>query len=119
MNAPDPGTKLDSIYDKNPLFTFHEAAAFPGSKSFRNDDGLIGRYIMLQSSSPLRFSEISLFKTQFKLGRRTFYVKKGVTTENLECPATHPYAFRGGAQCCVGYREQDDSTASESDWPSE
>ena len=118
MNAPDPGTKLNIIYDKNPLFAFDSAVSTSSAKSYRND-GLIGRYIMLQASSLLKFREIAIFNSRNQLESSTrFHVKKGVATESLECPASHPYAFRGGSQCCAGYRERDDSTAPDSDWPS-
>ena len=118
MNAPDPGTKLNIIYDKNPLFAFDSAVSTSSAKSYRND-GLIGRYIMLQASSPLKFREIAIFNSRNQLESSTsFHVKKGVATESLECPASHPYAFRGGSQCCAGYRERDDSSAPGSGWPS-
>ena len=122
MDAPDPGSKMDVIWHLNTLFTYVGSVSISGGKLFHadNDDGLIGRYILLQSSSLLKFTEIVSTKKKSMLEPSTkFHVKKGVATENLECPASHPYAFRGGAQCCAGYRERDDSTAPDSDWPSE
>ena len=120
MNAPDPGTKLDIIYDQNQLFASVSAVSTSAAKTYSNNDELIGRYIMLQSSSPLKFREIAIFKSRSRLESSTrFHVKKGAAMESLECPASHPYAFRGGSQCCTGYRERDDSSASDSDWPSE
>ena len=119
MNAPDPGTKLDIIYDKNELFASISAVSTSSVKTYRNNDELIGRYIMLQSSSPLKFREIGIDKSGSRLESSTrFHVKKGVALESLECPSSHPYAFRGGSQCCAGYRERDDSSAPGSDWPS-
>ena len=121
MNAPDPGTTLEIVYDKNPLLTFVKSVATNGIKYYKpdNDYGLIGRYIMLQSRSPLKFREISAIKKSRLETETKFHVKKGVATEGLECPDSHPYAFRGGAQCCAGHRERNDSTAPDSDWPSE
>ena len=122
MNAPDSKTKLDIVYDKNPLFTYVKSISTNGIRYYNpdNDYGLIGRYIMLQSTSPLKFREISAFRKWSRLETSTkFHVKKGVATESLECPDSHPYAFRGGAQCCAGHRERNDSTAPDSDWPSE
>ena len=121
MNAPDPGTKLDIVYDKNPLFKFVKSVSNDGPTFFHadNQDGLVGRYVMLQATSLLKFTEINALRKRSMLEPSTkFHVKKGVATENLECPASHPYAFRGGAQCCAGHRERDDSTAPDSDWPS-
>ena len=122
MDAPDPGSKLDVIWHWNTLFTFVGSVSIDGAQFFHadNDDGLIGRYVLLQSSSLLKFTEIITAKKWAMLEPSTkFHVKKGVALENFECPASHPYAFRGGAQCCAGYRERDDSTAPDSDWPSE
>ena len=122
MNAPYQGTKLDIVYDKNPLFTFVKSISTNGIRHYNpdNDYGLIGRYIMLQSTSPLKLREISAFRKWARLEPSTkFHVKKGVATENLECPDSHPFAFRGGAQCCAGHRERNDSPAPVSDWPSE
>ena len=122
MDAPDPGSKWKTIWHWNTLFTFVGAVSIPGARLYNSDnnDGLIGRYVILQSSSLLKFTEIQLAKKSKMLEPLTkFHIKKGVATENLECPASHPYAFRGGAQCCAGYRERDDSTAPDSDWPSE
>ena len=122
MNAPDSKTKLDIVYDKNPLFTFVKSVSTNGIKYYNpdNDHELPGRYVMLQSTSPLKFREISPYRKWPRPETWTkFHVKKGVATESLECPDSHPYAFRGGAQCCAGHRERNDSTAPDSDWPSE